>query len=234
VILKISREEYTVRSVVENYISRKVWEGVKAILVKRKSSRMLRGIGNQSYTPSPFYILEDIMKEFFISDTHFGHTNIIKYENRPFNTVGEMDEYIIKQWNSVVSDGDLVYHLGDFFLTYTDRQMEIFDRLDGDIILIRGNHDRQSDTKLIERIGFKEVHDEYYLMEDGMVTLLTHRPILNLAYMDKNEIDFNLHGHKHSVENQYSDRHINLSVENINYTPVDRDYLRDNYGYKKV
>ena len=78
---------------------------------------------------------------YFIADTHFGYANIIKYENRPFCNVEEINRVIIDRWNQTVSKEDTVYHLGDFFLTYTKKQMEIMNRLNGEIILIRGNHD---------------------------------------------------------------------------------------------
>lgn len=171
-------------------------------------------------------------KDYFISDTHIGHRNIIKYENRPFNSVEEMDEKIINNWNSVVNEEDVVYHLGDFFLTSTDRQIEIMERLKGDIILIRGNHDHQSETKLVERLGFKAVYEDLIIEYDDMKILLSHRPA-SISYMDKFNIHFNLHGHKHFVEEEVSDRHINLSVENINYIPVDYSYLGIKYGFKK-
>ena len=61
------------------------------------------------------------MKRYLIADLHFGHTNVIEYEQRPFNSVQEMDEALIKLWNSIVKSDDLVYVLGDFTLS---RRME--------------------------------------------------------------------------------------------------------------
>lgn len=78
---------------------------------------------------------------FFISDTHFGHENILKYCDRPFKNAKEMDEVIIANWNSVVDRNDIVYHLGDFSFAEPTQYTK---RLNGNIILILGNHDKQS------------------------------------------------------------------------------------------
>ena len=80
---------------------------------------------------------------FFTSDTHFGHTNIMKYCKRPFETVEEMDQTIIDNWNSVVRPEDIVFHLGDFGFCGSLRLREIVDQLNGKIYLITGNHDRK-------------------------------------------------------------------------------------------
>ena len=81
---------------------------------------------------------------FFTSDQHFGHANIIEYSNRPFETVEEMDEHLIKQWNSVVTGQNTpVYHLGDFSLSNdVEYVKKILRQLNGKITFIRGNHDR--------------------------------------------------------------------------------------------
>lgn len=77
------------------------------------------------------------MKVFVISDTHFGHENIIRYCNCPFRTVEEMDEAMIKNWNAVVTNKDTIIHLGDFCLTNKERCIEILNKLNGKKILIK-------------------------------------------------------------------------------------------------
>ena len=145
------------------------------------------------------------MSKYIIGDTHFGHTNIIKYEDRPFNSTREMDQYMIYQWNKVVDKNDLVFHLGDVFLCSTDRQFEIKDKLNGDIIVIRGNHDHQSRTKFIDRLGFKNVYDDLYWLKNDV--LLSHRPSNNINF------NLNIHAHTHSQKkNTYNQ--ICVSVEN--------------------
>lgn len=76
----------------------------------------------------------------FTSDTHFYHTNIIQYCNRPYSSVEEMNEALVTNWNEVVAPTDTVYHLGDFSLAA--RPVELFTpRLNGTKILVPGNHD---------------------------------------------------------------------------------------------
>lgn len=95
---------------------------------------------------------------FFIADTHFCHANIIKYCNRPFSSVSEMDETIIRNWNLAVGLSDTVYHLGDFGFVNLNRLNEIAKELNGIIHLIRGNHDH--DNKLHALTWrFKEIVD---------------------------------------------------------------------------
>lgn len=94
--------------------------------------------------------------KFFTADTHMNHSNIIKYCNRPFQTVEEMNETIINNWNSVVKDNDEVYHLGDFVLTKDRFAMKNFrGKLNGGIILIKGNHDRlnREDYQLFNKVA---------------------------------------------------------------------------------
>ena len=95
---------------------------------------------------------------YFIADTHFNHTNIIKYCNRPFNNTHEMNEYIIQKWNSVVKKDDTVYHLGDVGFGSLQEVKNLVERLNGTKILLRGNHDFKIGVNIWKEIGFSEVY----------------------------------------------------------------------------
>ena len=81
-------------------------------------------------------------KLFFTADHHFGHDNIIKFCNRPFSDVREMNQVLIEKWNSKIKKNDTVYHLGDFGYGYKENIASILDQLNGKIHLIVGNHEK--------------------------------------------------------------------------------------------
>ena len=83
----------------------------------------------------------DGSRVYFTSDTHFNHANIIRYCQRPFKDVTDMNEAMIANWNRTVGDDDIVFHLGDFCLGGAAEWTQILDRLNGKIYLILGNHD---------------------------------------------------------------------------------------------
>lgn len=82
----------------------------------------------------------DPNKIFFTSDTHFGHANIIKFCKRPFLNVDDMNEALVENWNKVVPEDGIVFHLGDFAFGGSNVWNEITPRLNGQIHLILGNH----------------------------------------------------------------------------------------------
>lgn len=108
--------------------------------------------------------------KFFTSDTHFYHKNVIKYSNRPYNSIEEMHEDMIDRWNKAVGKGDLVYHLGDFSLESNPKLIDaILGRLNGKIILIRGNHDRW-----LDRIDRVKHNNKFIKIEDYYETNIQH------------------------------------------------------------
>jgi calcineurin-like phosphoesterase family protein len=94
---------------------------------------------------------------YVISDTHWNHANIIKYCDRPFKNVIEMNEALIKAWNDVVKPEDKIIHLGDFAMGKKHEIPGILARLNGYKVLIRGNHDRS--TEFMLEAGFSEVYE---------------------------------------------------------------------------
>lgn len=96
---------------------------------------------------------------FVTSDMHFGHKNIIKYSNRPFSSVEEMEEKLIENWNGVVGKNDIVFNLGDFGFCSEVKIKEILSQLNGSQIFIYGNHDKvlQRESVMRECINKKYV-----------------------------------------------------------------------------
>ena len=158
-------------------------------------------------------------KKFYISDTHFGHANIIDHADRPFKSVEKMDATMIRKWNKVVGKNDLVYHLGDFAWNNIE---DYRSRLNGHIILIRGNHDKAINKKQ-ERELFSAVYDYKLILDHDYRLILFHYPIMSWDGMLRGRI--HLHGHIHDrnydIELPNGGQRINISVEQpiINYTP---------------
>ena len=98
-------------------------------------------------------------KIFFTSDTHFYHSNIIKYCDRPFGNKHDMNEELISQWNTIVGDNDEVYRLGDFSLGSPKVTEEVLDRLKGRIHLIKGNHEKSVLRNKSTRDRFESIQD---------------------------------------------------------------------------
>lgn len=167
------------------------------------------------------------MKIFFTSDTHFGHANIIKYCNRPFASVEEMNEGIIQKWNAVVSPGDVVYHLGDFAMGHKDN-VNIRKRLNGKVILVKGNHDKKDAVHLAA--GFDEIHRRLEIEVEGYKLYLAHIPVhlpdpTNRTYppdLVKSPpalYDYFLCGHVHEQWRRHGTT-INVGVDVSDFTPL--------------
>ncbi len=153
------------------------------------------------------------MKKWFIADTHFSHTNIIRYAKRPFASVEEMDLSLIVNWNNCVSMDDQVYFLGDFGLGDVDHLHSICSQLNGQKVCIRGNHDRNSNW--MHRVGFAVVLESAFLKIGRHIVELVHIPSENPPS------HFQLHGHVHDKRpSKIIYNQLNLCVEVWNYKPV--------------
>jgi len=170
---------------------------------------------------------------FFASDHHFHHKNILTfkdYDNNPlrvFDDVDEMNEYMVDSHNRVVKPSDKVYFLGDVSMSRNARGLEILGRLNGEKILVKGNHDLCTANQYLKY--FKDIRGSHQF--DGMI--LTHIPIHpeSLARWG-----LNVHGHLHSNVVTLRDpvtnilepdlRYFNVSMEQINYTPISLEQIK--------
>lgn len=169
----------------------------------------------------------DGSRVFFTSDTHFNHANIIRFCNRPFKDVSHMNEAIISNWNRVVGQEDIVFHLGDFCLGGSAEWINVLSRLNGKIYLISGNHDiknlRQNYTKYFEHISM-----QMYIEVDKQKMYLNHCPFL--CYGGSYNGTWQLFGHVHTSTNNTGKDAPRLSmllptqydvgVDNNDFTPV--------------
>lgn len=206
------------------------------------------------------------MTIFFTSDHHFGHTNILKYEDAMrrnahggrFQTVEEMDEYLIDQWNATVSPGDTVYHLGD--LSYKLNTIEqVLPFLNGSVTLVVGNHDpffkrlhcavprmRREAREEALQAGFAGLHIEHFLDIAGIgLVQLSHfpyKPPKDAPEYDQRYLELRpkpgkevalLHGHVHSQWHHQTypglPPMINVGVEMWKMRPVSEAQLVEQY-----
>jgi calcineurin-like phosphoesterase family protein len=147
---------------------------------------------------------------FITSDPHFHHKNILDFEERPFNSLPEMNEGLIESWNSVVKKTDTVYHLGDFSFGGVKEWEDVLNQLRGNIILIKGNHDK---SKIAQRLFRDGLLSDYHplgtvIKTEGMILNLSHYPMM-IGARPRN---FSIHGHLHSYDTGFTN-HVNVGVD---------------------
>jgi len=131
---------------------------------------------------------------YFTADTHFGHENILKLTNRPFDSIEAMNESMIAAWNERVSGNDTVYIVGDLFYRCTEAE-SILRRLRGRKRLIIGNHD-SSWMDQVELSRYFLSVDDMLVTTDGVRQLtLCHYPLLTWKHETRS---FMIHGHLHA------------------------------------
>jgi calcineurin-like phosphoesterase family protein len=180
----------------------------------------------------------------FISDTHFGHANIIKYCNRPFPDTDTMDNLMLEGFKEADAQGKTIFHMGDFVFNPTYLLDNPW-RPKGKHFIVLGNHDKHADAhgkyRPLYREFFHYIIGQSYnwrmnrlqILVDGLNLMLTHEP---QKYLIGNK--YNIYGHHHNnmfTKPEYfktdygwlfgSDRHINVGVELTDYKPVSFDTL---------
>lgn len=185
--------------------------------------------------------LTPTQKIFFSSDQHFGHRNVLRFCGRPYGDEKEMAKALIDNWNSVVTNDDIVVSMGDFFWFNDSHSIKkCIDKLNGkEIYLVLGNHDK--------RESFRRVTDERFHIVDGITHIFlrcddaerwyqktfeivcSHYPLMTWSHRDRGAI--NLFGHIHSGWLRSCDdydqnlplwrgQQLDVGVDNQNFTPV--------------
>jgi len=165
----------------------------------------------------------------FIGDTHFGHSRILEFEPgaRPFSSIEEHDEHLVRAWNETVGLNDIVWHLGD--VIFPRHAIQYVARLNGRKRLILGNHDNWKLELLMP--FFEKIAGCAYI---DRIWVLTHIPV-RMPDMRGNDSDdggggkirgrLNIHGHLHS-KTTGDPRHINVSVEHTGLRPINFDEIQ--------
>lgn len=177
--------------------------------------------------------IDDGSKVFFTSDTHFGHQNIIKFCCRPFQDVYYMDNALIENWNKTVKENDFVFHLGDFAIGNSELWCNTLKQLNGNIVLIKGNHDIQN---------YRDTYNKFFLYTDmelfitiaGQPIYLNHFPYLTFpGRFRKNNPAWQLFGHVHL--NKVGKYNTGNDFARMNYLlPTQYDVGVDFHDYKPI
>lgn len=169
---------------------------------------------------------------YYTADPHLGHENVIKFSNRPFSNVEEMDNAIIANWRSVVQPNDDIYVLGDLIFKSADPEAYL-KQLTGKIHLIRGNHDTFLKNKALERY-FTSIDELLTIADNGRRVVLCHYPMAEWNGFYRNAV--HLFGHIHNNRNLACEimekipNCYNVGVDCIGFTPMTLDQIINFYG----
>lgn len=178
--------------------------------------------------------------DWFTSDLHFGHKAIIDFCHRPFNSVEEMNEALLENYNSHVGYGDTVCFVGDIFFGSQAWAKELLGRMHGEKILVRGNHDRKS--RAMAKLGFDLVVKELVMDWAGCPVRVCHYPWKKLNggewetmgregdhrhvgwHPRYSPVEILLHGHTHEMTRR-SGNMIHVGVDAWDYRPASREEI---------
>lgn len=170
---------------------------------------------------------------YFTSDLHLGHKSIIKDCNRPFNSVEEMNETLINNFNKIVKENDTVYIVGDLFFEQKNNFEKTLQRLNGKKHLIIGNHDRDWMKQCDCKKYFESIQNMINTEIDNTLITLCHYPMMTWYKQDSGS--YMVYGHIHNNKNDYFfpmlrklQNALNAGVDVNNYRPVSIDELIEN------
>lgn len=190
---------------------------------------------------------------FVTSDQHFNHTNALRLmaDTRPFESVQEMNETLIDNWNAVVGEDDITFVLGDFFMGRAEDVREMLNRLNGRIILIVGNHDTDAKLRIYRDMPEKIIDiDDGYIFEDynGISFCMNHYPVEGdsvkhreleskgwhncVSYFNEHPESIYLYGHVHGnapcgpLNGTY-----HVGVDTNNLTPISLDEIIEKFKF---
>lgn len=188
------------------------------------------------------------MNQFFTSDEHYGHLNVIKFCSRPFKSIDEMTEGLITNHNAIVKPGDKTWHLGDFSMNKRWVK-DVLPRLNGTHVLVMGNHDQchrvnfkptqleaqANALKFYHEAGFEEVMEYAKLTIDELTLHMHHMPYTEDHTKDQRYREYRLkpnklpghwllHGHIHQLR-RIGERQLNVGVDVNNYRPISLDEI---------
>lgn len=189
--------------------------------------------------------IKDANNVFFTSDTHFNHQNIILYCNRPFDTIEEMNEKLVQNWNEKIPVGSTVFHCGDFALGGSEAWNKILPRLNGQIHLILGNHDIKNFRQGYAS-SFASVQEQLTIDIGKKRLILTHFPLLCYHGTWGTEQNcWNIHGHVHLCKNEFDNSgkdfermkltfptQYDVGVDLNDYAPISFEELKERIEYQ--
>lgn len=168
---------------------------------------------------------------YFTSDTHFGHKNILKYDNAPFDSIEEHDETIINNWNSVIDNDTPIYFLGDFALCSSEYSESIMQQLNGIKYFIKGNHDDNRIIKLYNKYGtfLGPIHEMRY---EGQKIVLCHYAFR--VWNKSHKGVWHLYGHSHgSLPEDIHSNSFDVGIMNWDYTPISFGQVQTKMMFKE-
>lgn len=155
------------------------------------------------------------MTRYVIGDHHFNHKNIIEYADRPFESVTDMNTSMRSRWKDTVGQNDPILHMGDVAFTSESMTAEDYlSNLPGNPTLLLGNHDDQINAEKFQYLCVEQT----IIQHQGYRFYCTHRP----ENVPSDWTEWVIHGHVHNNQPfiDYNNNKLNVSVEQIRYTPI--------------